>query len=390
MRFFYFYPSYSSPSGGNKQLRLQGQLLAELGHEVFLVRDQKYFDQPEEYDDDRLYNIPAEIWSKPIRNALSDFQADDILVLPEGKLDSVLPECVSTRARIVINNQNGFYALRYFPSNRALCRRIHAVISNSPYNCTVSRIAYAMPASRVFYVPHWVLRGNFMISQQDEIRKQVGICYMPRKLPEIVSRVKSAVQTRFPEVPWIEIDRVPEVIVSERLRRYTMFFAAQHLEGCPLTALEAMACGCIVAGFPGTESFTHPYANSDNGYWAKDNDVHAATNCVINMIVESRFHPQRMQQLQENGLKTAQGYSRSAVTVALEKLVTGLTSGSVPSANSYTKENRSRSYSPEERWICLDYLYALRKMYHYGRLNGIAGRSAKILERILRWGRPQQ
>jgi hypothetical protein len=104
MRFFYFYPSYSAPSGSNKQLRLQGRILAELGHQVFLIRNQKYFDHPSQYDDDNLYSIPLSLWDKPIADALVELRGEDVLVLREGKLDSVLPTCISTRARIVINN----------------------------------------------------------------------------------------------------------------------------------------------------------------------------------------------------------------------------------------------------------------------------------------------
>lgn len=378
MRFLYYYPSYSAPSGGNKQLRLQGQILTELGHEVFLVRDEKYFDHPSVHEDDHLYSIPLPLWGKPIADALGELRSEDVLVLPEGKLDSVLPDCASTRARIVINNQNGFYALRYFPKDRALCRRIDAVISNSPYNCTVSRVAYHIPASKVFYVPHWVVRGNFKLSNLENIPKKVGICYMPRKLPEIVDRVRMATQKVYPEVPWIEIDKVPESVVSERFRNYSMFFAAQHLEGCPLTALEAMACGCLVAGFPGTENFTHPYANYRNGYWAKDNDVDSAIRCVATMIEASRCNPTKVQEIQENGIHTSQKYSKQSVSKALTRFVEGLEIGIV--GWGAARNRRMTSTISEEQWIWSDYLYAQRKMYHYGRLTGFGGRFASALE----------
>jgi hypothetical protein len=97
------------------------------------------------------------------------------------------------------------------------------------------------------------VRGNFELSNLEKITKKVGICYMPIKLSEIDNQVRMATRKVYPEVPWIEIDKVPESVVAERFRTYSMFFAAQHLEGCLLTALEAMACITLVAGFPGTE-----------------------------------------------------------------------------------------------------------------------------------------
>jgi glycosyltransferase involved in cell wall biosynthesis len=202
---------------------------------------------------------------------------------------------------------------------------------------------------------------------------------MPRKLPELVGRVKESIQYRFPEIPWVEIDGVPETVVAQRLRNHTMFFAAQHLEGCPLTALEAMACGCLVAGFPGTEGFSHPYASASNGYWANDNDAPSAIRAVVSMIEDSRVHPEKIRSVLENGLCTAQVYSKNRVLEGLERFVEGL-----PSRNSDGVEmHRSKkSRIPEERWNWADFLFAQRKMHHYNRLTGLTGRFFKTLERL--------
>jgi glycosyltransferase involved in cell wall biosynthesis len=376
MRFFYFYPSYASPSGGNKQLRLQGSLLAELGHEVFLLRDQKFFDDPAQYQDDYLYGASLPVWEGPMERVLMSFHKDDFLVLPEGKLDSVLPMSVSTPARIVINNQNGFYALRYFPESRALCNRIDAVIANSPYNCMASRVAYRIPAERLFYVPHWVVRGHFEIAEQTA--KLQGICYMPRKQPELVNTIKQKVQQLVPEVPWVEIDRVPEPVVAERLRAHSMFFAAQHLEGCPLTALEAMACRCLVAGFPGTEFFTHPYANDTNGYWAMDNDVDSAVRAICRMVRDTQTNPGKCQETIDCGIKTVGKYTKEQVVAKLSRLVDGLEAILSNRKIRPVASHRSVENIPEESWNWSDYLYAQRKKFHYNRLTGFPAP-------ILRW-----
>jgi hypothetical protein len=161
-----------------------------------------------------------------------------------------------------------------------------------------------------------------------------------------------ATQKLYPEVPWIEIDKVPESVVAERFRTYSMFFAAQHLEGCPLTALEAMACGCLVAGFPGTENFTHPYAKEGNGYWAKDNDVDSAIRCVANMIEDSRSNPGKVKAIQESGIHTSQNYSKQAVSQALKRFVAGLEFGVVG-----TERADDRKMIPpvsQEQWVWSD------------------------------------
>ena len=43
MAWYFYYPTWNKPSGGNKQLRLMAILLSQLGAEVFLLRDSKFF-----------------------------------------------------------------------------------------------------------------------------------------------------------------------------------------------------------------------------------------------------------------------------------------------------------------------------------------------------------
>src|SRR5439155_243529 len=76
-----------------------------------------------------------------------------------------------------------------------------------------------------------------------------------------------------PQVPWVEIDNVPEAEVARRFRQHAIFFATQDQEGCPMPALEAMTCNCVVTGYAGTQAFPHPYATPANGLWAPDRSV---------------------------------------------------------------------------------------------------------------------
>ncbi len=382
MRVFYFYPSFRSPSGGNKQLRLQGLILKELGYEVHLVRDADFFEHPVHFQDDHLYGSALPIFEYPFLEACSLFKSDDVLVLPEGKLDSVLPSCAATLAKIVINNQNGFYALRYFPKTRSLRKRVDFVISNSQYNCTVSRVAYEIHPNRVFYVPHWVVRGPFE-DVVDSESKAPGICYMPRKMPSLVQKVKREISQRFPSILWVEIDGLPEDQVACRLKSHAMFFAAQHLEGCPLTALEAMACSSIVSGFPGTEGFRHPYATPLNGYWANDNDIESAIGAVSRMILDYQSNSVVTKEVIACGLRTVANYSKQPVKQALERFAQHCELIVKSGHGNKGHRNPVRTSLPEEEWSWRDYWYSQRKMIHYQKL-GYLGKSISVISNHLK------
>jgi glycosyltransferase involved in cell wall biosynthesis len=146
------------------------------------------------------------------------------------------------------------------------------------------------------------------------------------------------------------------------MREYQMFFAAHHQEGCPLTALEAMACGSVVAGFGGTERFTHPYATPGNGYWAdSDNDADSAIRRVSEMIRDVQSDPVRIQSLLAQSLVTIEPYSKPRVLAGLTRLLDGL--AVIASGKDISPRLRHLRGPPlsEERWRLRDWLFSHRK-----------------------------
>jgi hypothetical protein len=322
MRFFYYYPTFNRPSGGNKQLRLMATLLAELGVETAIVRDRAYFAAEPVFDDDTYYSVPIPHAPFIFDEAGDHLGPEDVLILPEVLLDRSLPACASWRCRIALNAQNGFYALRYRPADRRLVGRIEFAIANAPYVAALTRRFLGIDARRIFAVPHWVVRPPFGIaSAGEEAPRPLTVCYMPRKLPDLVGRVRTMVRGSCPEVPWVEIDGKPADQVAESFRKNAVFFAAHDLEGCPLPGLEAMACGCLVAGFAGTARFPHPYADAANGFWAPDRDADAAAAAIVAAIGVAREGGDRLRGRLAAGRETALRFAKPAVRGALERLI---------------------------------------------------------------------
>jgi hypothetical protein len=320
MRVFFYYPTWNKPSGGNKQLRLMATLLSQLGVETFLVRDRKFFAPGAGFDDDVFYNVPVPLAPFVFEEAGEHLGCDDVLILPEVLLESSLPVCSSWRCRIALNNQNGFSALRYRPAGRRWADRLEFSIANAPYVASICRKFLGIPAQRIFQVPHWVVRPPFSLIESDGL-KELAICYMPRKLPEEVRRVRDLVQSSHPDVPWVEIDGLNAEQVAQKLRENAIFFAAHDEEGCPLPGLEAMACGCLVAGFTGTAGFPHPYANGSNGFWSADRNVPAAADALRRVIDLVRSNGAAYCDHLAAGRQTVQRFAEEPVRKMLCELV---------------------------------------------------------------------
>lgn len=363
MRFFFYYPTHDKPSGGNKELRLHASLLRELGVDVFLLRDEQFFTRPNSFDDNTFYNVPVELAPVPFERAGSHLKPDDVVVLPEVILRESLAICAPWNCRVAVNNQNGFYGLRYGPPRTLARSRIEFVMAISPYVAALSHHFYGVPRNRIFHVSPWIVRPPFEITEPSP-GAALAVSYMPRKMPDLVRRIREAVQRTHPDVPWVEIDGVPEPEVAKRLRANKVFFVAQDLEGCPLTALEAMTCNAIVAGFPGTANFPHPYATAANGFWVRDRDADAAAVAVGKAIDLARAEGEPYRVMLEAERTTARRYDRSSVLESLRELAT------VVERRAYTPRTGPRASLGARGW-----LQAARLLYDCDRL-GLAGRIA--------------
>jgi glycosyltransferase involved in cell wall biosynthesis len=112
-----------------------------------------------------------------------------------------------------------------------------------------------------------------MFAYPENGQKKLQIAYMPRKRAIESVFLKGLFASLYPEykeVPWVEIEDMTREACAKTLQESAVFAALGFSEGLGLPPLEAMACGCIVAGFDGLGGcdYTHP----ENGFWAKEGD----------------------------------------------------------------------------------------------------------------------
>jgi hypothetical protein len=377
MRVYFYYPTWDKPSGGNKQIRLMASLLAELGVETLLLRDRKFFSAETPFDDNVFYGVPVPVALFPFEDAGARLQPEEVVVLPEVLLDRTLPRCRGWKCRLALNNQNGFYGLRYRPPLRETRRAIEFALANAPYVASLCKNYLAIPAERVFLIPLWVTRPPFDLGT-GETPRALSVCYMPRKLPDEARQVRELVRATHLDVPWVEIDGLTEPEVARKYRESSIFFAAQDLEGFGLPAVEAMACGCLVAGFAGTGCFPHPYANAANGFWAPDRDVAAAADRVRRALAVVRGGGEPYERYLDAGHETARRFTKEPVLHALADMVR------VVENRGYAARKNS---VPGLGWG--GELFAHRLLYNYdqlgwaGRLLSSVSKTTKPLRKLL-------
>jgi hypothetical protein len=330
MRWLYYYPYSPNPLGGLKQVRLAATLLREMGVEVYLLRSG--YDPRTSVDDNKFFGVDVPCWPEPFESARSSIRSDDVLLLPEWKLSKTLDSVKDWKCRKAINNQNGFYALRHSPPSRVIRASIEFAVANAPYVATICRDYLGVPENRIFLVPHWVVRAPFDFRPDDRPRR-LAIGYMPRKLTDLQTVVRSQVAQVRPDLEWVEIDQMAADQVADTLRRVKLFFAAQSAEGCPLPALEAMTCGAAVVGFGGTTPFPHPYATRQNGWWAKEYVPRDAVRKLLCAISICEAGGDKYTRTVANGRLTAARYSRESVVGALRPLAESV------QANNYTQRS---------------------------------------------------
>jgi len=140
--------------------------------------------------------------------------------------------------------------------------------------------------------------------------KRARIAFMPRKRPEDVRLIRRIFERQWPQYasrPWLGLDGRSEQEVAAEFGRAGVFLSLSQREGLGLPPLEAMACGCLVAGFTGHGG--RDYATADNGFWVEEDDVFAAADAVGQALHTLLTEPRRTAALRAAGLATVDHYS---------------------------------------------------------------------------------
>ncbi|GAA2019214.1 glycosyltransferase [Nakamurella flavida] len=173
--------------------------------------------------------------------------ADDLLVVPETPTVQGLDPAPG--ARTVIFDQNHFYTFAAgvpgddFPG-WVRPPAMWAVTAESR-----DVLAAALPHLPVALVPNIVDGDTFTPLPADRLR----VCWFPRKRPREASLLRLLLRNdpRSAGVDLVEMVDLPRADVARTLGTATVFLALGHSESFGLPVAEALAAGCLVAGYDG-------------------------------------------------------------------------------------------------------------------------------------------
>ena len=152
------------------------------------------------------------------------------------------------------------------------------------------------------------------------------IGFMPRKNKALADQIRRIFEERNPgaAVEWVPIQGQGRAGVAGMLRSCHVFLATGFPEGFGLPPLEAMACGCLCAGFTGFGGWDYmrqvaggsfspqgyalravPWGG--NGWWAADGDVLGATLGLERALEVYHFGDDALSVVQ-NGAASAAAY----------------------------------------------------------------------------------
>ncbi|HUR89831.1 MAG TPA: hypothetical protein VMZ74_12145 [Ramlibacter sp.] len=231
---------------------------------------------------------------------------DDVLVFPENNPRFLAAFEGSGQPKVVFC-QNAFFAHQGLGARPSYADYGVTHIM-APSMSVVQFCTQRFPGLKIGYTPFFIDHAKFRFTSA----KTLQVAAVPRKRTIEFGAIVDLLRARHPqlgEVPWVVLHGVTEQQVAEGMMRSAVFLSLARLEAHSLTILEAMACGCICAGFTGVFG-GNDSSTAKNGFWALEDDVLGAVDQLANAIWLVRAGGESYRLVQEEGRFTAKAYNR--------------------------------------------------------------------------------
>lgn len=321
---YLFMPPLPKLSGGMAVILRLAEHLRAAGEDAILVRREgsgSFLQSPE---------TPVIPW-----DALH-LGPDDLWLVPEGWPNALLPG-LQAGCRCMVYVQNWAFLLGNLPGND------DRVWSRLPVEFLSVSAPVAWFVEQATGKTSSILRPGidlelFHPPVEPRPVSPLRIAWMPRKNVALGKQIRQFVEARnrLPHTEWIEIHNMPPQEVAEALRRSHIFLATGFPEGFSLPPLEALASGCVVAGFSGLGGWDYmrqvaPFPGAispwwplrdvpfgGNGFYVADADVPAAAFALEHAA--SLVHENGVGYSQQQAAARATAEAYSLQTQALEVL----------------------------------------------------------------------
>lgn len=290
-------------SGGQKMMLRHVETLRELGFDAVFWTN-PYTTMPGWLE----HRAPVEV--------ATDFAEGDILIVPGDAPNAIAWAAQRPqRSLIFCQNQFAFAAVGIEPTNRFPKENLPGFLAPGPISAaSVSRM---YPHAQVDIIPCF---ADERVFKPGESRRHAIAC-VPRKRPEEAGMIRNyfrQVYGRHARTPWITIQEASERQVAETFGSTSLFLSLSRFEAVGMTPIEAMACGCVVAGFTGVGGWD--FATHENGFWAPEDDTEAAADALARAADVALTGGPALARAIDAGRATADRWSYARFRVALEEV----------------------------------------------------------------------
>jgi glycosyltransferase involved in cell wall biosynthesis len=239
---FFLSPDDNSPVGGIKVLYRHVDILNQNGFQAAIVHKKKGF-RCTWFENQTRVEYRQNLQPDPF----------DFAVIPEihgPRLAEMVP-----LAKKVVFNQNAYLTFREYsfdPQDLTTAYRDPGVVAALVVSEDSRRyLSYVFPELKVYRVHLGVDVAKFRFRELAQKRRQIA--FMVRKHVEDARQVINILKFRGMLDGWeiAAIENLKESDVAQVLEESLVFLSFGYPEGFGLPALEAMLCGCLVAGYHG-------------------------------------------------------------------------------------------------------------------------------------------
>lgn len=297
MRIVYLSFPTGQITGGQKMVARHVEALRVLGFDAIWWRNSEI-------------DLPWLEHSAPVEVGAA-FRDDDILVLPGDAPNAIRTAArLSNRVALFVQGHITFASTGALEAAADLRDPIFIAIGPT----VAAAIRRAFPNAHIEIIPCFADERLFRPGL-----KTHAVAHAPWKRPLESAAIRSFLKVhhrRHAALPWAKIVNATEAQMAEALARYTVFLSLSRLEGLGLTPLEAMASGCLVAGFTGLGG--HDFATPDNGFWVGEDDCIAAADAVAAAADLALTGGPALAARLEAGRATAEAWSYARFRTALD------------------------------------------------------------------------
>ncbi len=279
-------------TGGIKFAFRCAEILKEHGADAFVAVDRE--------------RRPGWFESSATIRAVSTLDENDILVFPENH-HGYLARFATTKNPKVVFCQNPYGVCRGLGGGKDYADfGVTHVLGLGAHATRFCRARF--PSLKTFDVQCFIDHNLFTPPPT----KRLQIAFIPKKRPLEAMFVKDMVRysagDRVRQIPWIPIENMSERQVANVMRDSAIFISYSRFEAYAFNILEAMSCGCVVAGFTGTGALE--YCTSANGFFVPEDDCFACVEAVKNAIQCVTGGGKAYQDMINEGIATGMKFNR--------------------------------------------------------------------------------